>query len=145
MTVSSISSHGMPAPGGPRADFLQLRDNYKALEGSVQSGDLEAAKEALAAFRDALQELPGRRGDKAQAGRGARLADALQALDTALQSGDAGAAKQAFETLTKDMQSLRARGHHHHGAKEQETAAAPAGGTTADPTTTGTGRIDISV
>jgi ribosomal protein S20 len=135
----------MPAPSGPRADFLQLRDSYKAIGTSVQSGDLEAAKEALDALRDALQELPGRRGDKSQAGRGARLADALQALDTALQSGDADAAKQAFETLTKDMQSLRARGHHHHRAKEQDAGETPSGGTTAGTTATGTGKIDISV
>lgn len=159
MTISGVSSYGPVAPNsGPRADFQQLRDSYKGIDTALQSGNLDAAKMALDDFKQALQDLPGRRGDQSQSGKPASIANDVQSLDQALQSGDADAAKKAYDTLTKDMQSLRhARGHHHHhrkgndddqaGANSATTTGTTTGTTTSSTTgtTTGTGPVDLSV
>lgn len=153
MSLSGISSYGANPATGPRADFLQLRDSFKALGSALDSGDLDGAKQALADFTQALQDLPGRRGDKSQAGRGSRIAEDLQTIDKALQSGDTDAAKKAFEALTKDMQNIRhSRGHHRHQKDGDDQASAGTTGTTASSPTgatgttgTGTGSVDISV
>jgi soluble cytochrome b562 len=152
MSVSGVSSYGTSPMSGPRADFLQLRDSYKGIDSALQSGDLDAAKKALDDFKQALQDLPGRRGDQSQAGKPTRIADDLQSLDKALQSGDADEAKKAFETLTKDMQSIRhSRGHHHHrkdnDGDDQQTAGTSTSTTTGTTTsnTSGTGSVDLSV
>lgn len=158
MSISGVSSYNTQQMSGPRADFLQLRDSYKALDSSLQSGDLDGAKKAFSDFTQALQNLPGRRGDKSQSGQGSKIADDMKAIDTALQSGDTDAAKKAFETLTKDMQSLRhARGHHrHHKDNDGDdqastgttgtTSPGTSGTTTTTNSTTGTTpNIDLSV
>lgn len=157
MSISGVSSSGTQQTSGPRADFLQLRDSYKALDSSLQSGDVDGAKQALSDFMQALQNLPGRRGDKSQSGQGSKIGDDLKAIDTALQSNDTEAAKKAFEALTKDMQSLRhARGHHrHHKDNDGDDPAATgttvttttntSGTTTTDTTTGTTPSIDLSV
>src|SRR5262245_15644455 len=116
MSISGVSSSTCPPGHVVRNDFQQLRDGFKGIDAALQSGDLDAAKQALDTFQQALQDLQSRRSDNAQPGqKNTRINDDLKALDSALQSGDADAAKKAFETLQKDMQGIRqARGHHHH-------------------------------
>jgi ribosomal protein S20 len=154
MSVSGVSSSTTIPNNGARADFLQLRDSFKGIESALQAGDLDTAKQAFNDFKQALQNLPGRRGDQSQAGKPTRIADDLQSLDQALQSGDTDAAKKAFETLTKDMQSLRhARGHHRHHKDADDQASTSTDTTNTTTTTTGTTNtttgttpsVDISV
>jgi soluble cytochrome b562 len=154
MSVSGISSSTTIPSNGARADFQQLRDSYKGIDSALQAGDLDAAKQALDDFKQALQGLPGRRGDQSQSGKPTQITDDLKALDTAVQSGDTDAAKKAFETLTKDMQSLRhARGHHRHHKDADDQASTSTDTTNTTTTTTGTTNtttgttpsVDISV
>jgi ribosomal protein S20 len=154
MSVSGVSSSTTIPNNGARADFLQLRDSFKGIESALQAGDLDTAKQAFNDFKQALQNLPGRRGDQSQAGKPTRIADDLQSLDQALQSGDTDAAKKAFETLTKDMQSLRhARGHHRHHKDADDQASTSTDTTNTTTTATGTTNtttgttpsVDISV
>lgn len=150
MSISGVSSSTTCPPGHTfRTDFQQLRDGFKGIDAALQAGDLDAAKQALDTFKQALQDLQSRRSDNAQPGqKNTRIGDDLSALDSALQSGDTEAAKKAFETLTKDMQSLRhARGHHHHGKpKDDDSTDQTSAGTAGLTNTMGTtGKVDISV
>lgn len=156
MSISGISSSSYPPGHVVRNDFQQLRDGFKGIDAALQAGDLDAAKQALDTFKQALQDLQSRRSDNAQPGqKNTRIGEDLDALDSALQSGDADAAKKAFETLTKDMQGVRhARGHHPHRTKSADgstdQASTPAGATeltnTTGTGTTGTsGGVDLTV
>ena len=70
MSISGVSSSTTCPPGHTvRTDFQQLRDGFKGIDAALQSGDLDAAKQALDTFKQALQDLQSRRSDNAQPGQ----------------------------------------------------------------------------
>ncbi len=75
--------------------------NFKALDSSLQSGDLAGAQKAFQALQ---QNAP-----KGGANSNSPMAKDMEALGKALSSGDVGAAQKAFATIQTDMQARRAK------------------------------------
>jgi DNA-binding FadR family transcriptional regulator len=128
MNVSSIGAAqnayatGAAAPGAAATDF-------KALAQALQSGDLDAARQAFATLQ---QDSPwvGRALSTSTAigaTSDSPVASALQSLGKALQSGDVGAAQQAFASLQQAAQSSHHAHHHHKQAQGTDaTSSTPA-------------------
>jgi hypothetical protein len=119
----SISSAGANAGVQQTNPFRQRFNDFQALGKALESGDLEAGKEAFASLQANAPKGPPPGGGS---GRDKIKAD-FETLAKALESGDIDEAKAAFETLQKDLKAARAaHGHHPHKPKPEETSNATA-------------------
>jgi ribosomal protein S20 len=88
----------------------ELREAKKAMEASVQSGDIQGAQQNLATIQRDTQTLQAGRGtsDGPQEGNPYRsvLKTDLSNLMSAVQSGDIGSAQSALETFQQDKQAI---------------------------------------
>jgi len=115
MGMSSVSASSAAISGAGR--WQQQRQNFNQLSQALQSGNLDAAKQAFSAL-------------SAKSPTAAADANSpLGKLGQALQSGDVGAAQQAFAALRS--------GHHHH----QNAAAS----STPQPTLATSGSVGTNV
>lgn len=91
----------------------QKKQNWDDLSSALTSGDLEAAKTALAAIQNGMPQTSSTSSDSSSgqsSDSGGKLGEDFKALSDALNSGDLEAAKTAFTTLKEDMKSQRAQG-----------------------------------
>ncbi|HEY8034367.1 MAG TPA: hypothetical protein VIF37_02115 [Methylobacter sp.] len=99
MGMNSVSASSAAISGAGR--WQQQRQNFNQLSQALQSGNLDAAKQAFSALAA--------KSPTAVADPNSPLGKLAQAL----QSGDIGAAQQAFSALRS--------GHHHH--RDQDAAS----------------------
>ena len=121
---TSISSAGASVGTQQTNPFRQRFNDLQALGKALESGDLEAAKEAFASLQaNAPKGPPPGQGS----GKDKIKAD-IETLAKALEAGDIEEAKAAFETLQKDMKAARAAHGHGHPRKPEpeETSNATA-------------------
>ncbi len=119
---ASISSAGSSSGIFQTNPFRQRANDFQALAKALESGDLEAAKEAFASIQANAPKGPppgeGSGREKIKAG--------FEALAEALESGNIEDAKAAFETLQKDMKAARAAHGHHNRPKPDDATASNA-------------------
>jgi ribosomal protein S20 len=139
MSISPVSSGNQSTSSMP-TKMSQIRQDFKALQDSLNSGDLEGAQKAFAAVEQDLEKF--QQGNR-KAGSTAQLNQAQQdwqALQSALSSGDVDGAKQALAAFKQDLG--KAHGRHHH--RKDNDSDATSGNTGTDPSTTGTTGTDSS-
>ena len=123
MAVSGIFANtAINQTSNSQTKFRQVTNDFQQLGQALQSGDLNAAKQAFAALQQFVPNLSS--ASQAQNGQQGSsqnplLAD-LSAIGKALQSGDLSAAKSAFAKLKQDVQSVSQKGsyqrHHKTGS-----------------------------
>src|SRR5882672_6451157 len=119
MSISSINSGANPAyQSGPSSLFKQVRQDFKAIENAVQSGDLASAKQAVSAFQQDQQNLQNARGVAGGPNQSpqpdSQFKNMVSSLITSIQSGDLTSAQQSLSAVQANMKAFGA-GHHHHG------------------------------
>src|SRR5262249_9184731 len=110
MSVSSMNSCVSPSYQSQLSGvFRQRRQDFKAMESAVQSGDLASAQQALAAFQHDQQTIQNSRSTAGAQGPGAQPQTQFQtdlaAPTAAIQSGDGKSAQTALNTLEQDRQT----------------------------------------
>jgi hypothetical protein len=150
ISISGVSSNsGLPQTDS-QSSVSQLRQTFKQLASSLQSGDLSGAQKAFASLETLLQSnqsaSQGSTGQSASTQKSPVQSD-LAALGQALSSGDLSAAQGDFSKLQKDLQpagqsggssqsvgSAHRHGHHHHTEASDSDSTATTTDTT--PSTT---------
>jgi hypothetical protein len=134
MSISGVSSQSNLSQTDSASSIYQLRQSFKQLATSLQSGDLSGAQKAFSALESLLQSnQPASQSAPAQspAAPPSPVQDDLTALGQALSSGDLSSAQSDFAKLQKDLQpagqnagqsvgSARRHGHH-HGPKPSDS------------------------
>jgi DNA-binding FadR family transcriptional regulator len=116
----SISASSGAVASAQSNPFRQRAADMQALGKALESGDLDAAKEAFA--RLAANPPPPPR--QAAANADDKVKSAFDTLAKALQDGDTDGAKQAFSDLQDAMKTARAaHGHGHHHKKDASSNA----------------------
>jgi hypothetical protein len=139
---SSISSAGSSQAALQTNPFRQRANDMQALGKALESGDLDAAKEAFASLQANAPKGPPPGGGS---GDGKIKAD-FETLAKALADGDTDAAKTAFETLQKDMKAARAaHGHRHKPSGDQADATAALSLFSGTSSTSATASTGISI
>jgi hypothetical protein len=118
MSVSSISSGASPAyQSGIAGLFKQRKQDFKAMENAVQSGDLASAQQAVVAFQQDQLDIHtphiARQGQIPQ--QNSQFKNDVSALITSIQSGDLTGAQQSLSAVQADMKASGMGHHHHHG------------------------------
>jgi hypothetical protein len=147
--VSSVSSIANPYQTTNQNGFGQFLQDFKALGGALQSGNLSTAQSALATFQQDLQSNAPAASSQTSAnqpfGKNTQANTDFQNLASALQSGDLSSAQKAFASLQTDLQATQKGHHHHHHGSGSTTQTAPtASGTTANSATDSDGDNDGS-
>ena len=124
MSISSINSGANPAyQAGPSGLFKQARQDFKAIENAVQSGDLAGAKQAVATFQQDQQNIHNARGAAGGPSQSpqpdSQFKNMVSSLLTSIQSGDLTSAQQSLSAVQANMKAFGA-GHHHHGGGEND-------------------------
>ncbi|HXC56508.1 MAG TPA: hypothetical protein VNU97_14515 [Rhizomicrobium sp.] len=119
MSVGSLSA------STPSYTFNQQQNpaqqGFSQLMQAIQSGNLQAAQQAYAAF---TQNAPA-----SQTGQNSPLAQAVSQIGTALSSGNIGQAQATVQALQSQMKAHHG-GHHHHKAGGATNASTAIGTTT---------------
>ncbi len=130
MSISSINSGANPAcQTGPSSLFKQVRQDFKAIENAVQSGDLASAKQAVAAFQQDQQNLQNARGAAGGPNQdpqpNSQFKNMVSSLITSIQSGDLSSAQKSLSAVQANMRAFGAGHHHHHsgGGKDGDADA----------------------
>jgi len=100
MSVAGVSSNN---PSMLIQTVRQSRQDLTDVLQALKSGDMDAAKEAYAAFQQDVSQITPANSPF----WGTRPADDLQALKTALDSGNTSDALKALHTLRQDMRQVR--------------------------------------
>src|SRR5262245_40519587 len=100
MSVAGVSSNN---PSMLVQTVRQSRQDLTDVFQALKSGDMDAAKEAYAAFQQDVSQITPANSPF----WGTRPADDLQALKTALDSGNTSDALKALHTLRQDMRQVR--------------------------------------
>jgi hypothetical protein len=138
-SISSASSSQAALQTNP---FRQRANDMQALGKALESGDLDAAKEAFASLQANAPKGPPPGGGS---GDGKIKAD-FETLAKALADGDVDAAKTAFETLQKDLKAARAaHGHRHRPSGDQADATAALSLVSTTTSTSATANAGISI
>lgn len=106
MSVSSLSSTGNnPYPSLANV-YKQKRQDFKALESAVQSGDLNGAQQALASFQQDIQSIQSARGSSSNETAGTYSQNPVKndfaSLLSSVQSGDLTSAQSALASLQQN-------------------------------------------
>jgi hypothetical protein len=130
MSVSGISSSRSAYVNMVQDARKQSRKDLESLASALQSGDVEAAKQAFSTWQADVKSVQSARPTDQKP----PLGDQVDALQGALDSGDVDAAKKAFAALLAKMQSHH-RGHHHRHAAEPapSTSSTPSAGSSVEP------------
>jgi hypothetical protein len=144
MSISGVSSSSGLSQTGPQSSVNQLRQTFKQLASSLQSGDLAGAQQAFTSLEHLLQSSKAQPAVTPQSS----VQSDLAALGRALSSGDLSAAQGDFSKLQKDSQpstqrnassqtvgSSRRHGHHHRPEASDSDSSATTTSTTASITT----------
>jgi hypothetical protein len=152
MSISAVSSTSGLSQTDSQGSINQLRQSFKQLASSLQSGDLSGAQKAFSALEGLLQsnqsssQSPTVQSASAQ---NSPIANDVAALGQALSSGDLSAAQSDFSKLQKDLQpagqsasasgksvgSAHHKGHHHHAEASDSDSSSTATTTTASTAT----------
>jgi hypothetical protein len=128
MTISGISpSYNTYQTGSAQNNFQQMRQDFKDLASTLQSGDLSGAQNAYAALQQIMQTAQSSNQNPSQNNSNSNNAQSqfstdLAAIGKALQSGDLKSAQDAFAKLQQDMKAAGGGHHHHHHAQGAEGA-----------------------
>jgi hypothetical protein len=126
-SISSVANAYQPTLTNWQNKLSQIRQGFKELARTLQSGDLTGAQMAFASLQPLLpNSSAGNQTQNGQQGSGqSPFATDFSALGQALQSGDVTKAQQAYAKLQQDMQAVQGHHHHHHhnaSASIQSTA-----------------------
>ncbi len=118
MSISSIDAGASPAyQSGLSSLFKQRKQDFKAIEDAVQSGDLASAKQAVAVFQQDQQNIQNARsaigGQSQSSQQNSPFKNDVSAVIGAIQSGDLTGAQTALKTLEQDQQSRFGNGPAH--------------------------------
>lgn len=114
MNISNTTSAAMSGCQHAMSGAMQQRgQDFRALAKAIESGDLDASKEAYATFQETLKNNGSSRPDPFFSDSESQTSKDLAAIGKALESGDIDAAKEAMATLKSDMDSVR--GNKMHG------------------------------
>jgi len=138
MSISPISCISGPAQTQGQSRSQQIRQDFKQLANSLQSGDLGGAQQAYSALQKLLPNQA-QNGQQSSSG-GNPISSDFKALGQALQSGDLSSAQSAFSQLQNDLKSqsqsgtasslaqgVRGHHHHHHHASSAQDSGTAAG------------------
>jgi hypothetical protein len=154
MSVSSITSNSNLNQSDWQNNFQQLRKEFEALAGALQSGDLTGAQNAFADLQKLQPSSSPANSAQTNGQGGGQLAADFKALGDALQKGDMDSARTAFAKLQQDAQSIHHHRHHRHHASGTQDAGSNAATTltnstgstsSGDNSTSTAGKIDITV
>ena len=121
MQITSSTTTRPQFSPAEQSKFAEVKQAFKDLSSALDSGNIDAAKTALATLQ---KDAP-----PSANGKSNPISDKLDALSKALDSGDLSSAKSALADIQKDIASRRSGkggGHHHDGPPPG--GAAPAGG-----------------
>lgn len=118
MNISNVSSTSVSWQNNIRNPWQQRRQDFKSLASALQSGDLNSAQAAFAAWQ---KDLPGNTSTSNSSdptspfGQNSQANADFKSLSDALKSGDVTGAQKAFTTLKTDLRgaSQAHRAHHH--------------------------------
>ena len=103
MSVSGVSSTGNNPYAALSNVYKQKRQDFKALESAVQSGDLNGAQQALASFQQDIQNIQSARGTSSNNSAGTYSQNPAKndfaSLLSSVQSGDLTGAQSALASL----------------------------------------------
>jgi hypothetical protein len=85
--------------------MTQRSQDFEALQSTLQSGNLNGAQRAFAAFQQDVQKTTQMTGPDSMFAPGTQASKDLQALGGALRSANLSSAQQAFSSLLKDIQT----------------------------------------
>src|SRR5262245_55276497 len=111
MSVAGVSSNN---PSMLVQTVRQSRQDLTDVFQALKSGDMDAAKEAYAAFQQDVSQITPENTPL----WGTRPTDDLQALKTALDSGNTADALKALHTLRQDMRQIRRHHIMYHESQE---------------------------
>ena len=140
MSISGVSSSSGLSQTDSQSSVNQLRQTFKQLASSLQSGDLAGAQQAFTSLEKLLQSSKVQPASTPQS----PVQSDLAALGQALSSGDLSAAQGDFSKLQKDLQSAgqsnassqsRRHGHHHRSEASDSDSSATTTATTASTIT----------
>jgi hypothetical protein len=148
MSVSSVSSSSSLTQTDWRSVTNQLKQDFKQLASSLQSGDLSGAQKAYATLQQLLQSTqsggPSSNGQQASSTNNPIQND-FAALGKALSNGDLAGAQSAFSQLQTDMQAaapnsasgaVQSAHHGHHHRHVSSASDSDSDSSTADQTAT---------
>jgi hypothetical protein len=152
MSISGVSSTSGLSQTDSQSSVNQLRQTFKQLASSLQSGDLSGAQKAFSALETLLQSnqstSPSSTVQPAST-TPTPVQNDLAALGQALSSGDLSTAQSTFAQLQKDLQpatqtgasgksvgSAHRHGHHHRSAGSDSDSSSTTASTTASTTST---------
>jgi len=95
------------------SDVAKRSDDFTALQGALQSGNISGAQGAFAAFLQDAQKTA-MAGSGSLFAPGTQASNDLQALGGALRSANLAGARQAFSSLTQDIQGTGNPVQSHH-------------------------------
>ena len=102
--ITSLNSSSQINVHQQRRD--EFKQDFKALDQAMQSGDLQAAQNAFSKLQQGEQNKGGGRAS-ANGGSNPMQKD-FEALSSALSSGDIKSAQDAFSTIKQNMQAHQA-------------------------------------
>jgi hypothetical protein len=106
MSVSALSSTGNNPYAALSNVYKQKRQDFKALESAVQSGDLNGAQQALASFQQDIQNIQSARGASSNNLAGTYSQNPAKndfaSLLSSVQSSDLTGAQSALANLQRD-------------------------------------------
>src|ERR1700722_19263518 len=122
--ISSVSSTTNPYQTTNQNDMAQILQDFGAIGGALQSGDLSTAQSALATFQQDLQGNS-QTASSQPFGSNTQANTDYKSLVSTLQNGDLSGAQKAFTSLQTDLQGGgvgKTRGHHHHRSSNDANA-----------------------
>ena len=97
LSISSLGQTKSDAQGSN-----PFKTDFDKLGSLIESGDLEAAKQAYAAMKERMQARPGQGGEDP-------MASDFSAIGEALESGDLEAAQEAWSTMQSKLEDFSAQ------------------------------------
>lgn len=107
MSISPLSSNLISNLSEQSNPFQQIRQDFKQLASSLQSGNLTDAQSAYSSIQQILQANQGSSVSNSSASGSGTLQNDFAAVGQALESGDLSQAQSAFAQLQSDFQASR--------------------------------------
>jgi hypothetical protein len=151
VSISAVSSTSGLSQTDSQSNVNLLRQSFRQLASSLQSGDLSGAQRALSTLESLIQSNQSASQTltvQPTSTRNSPIQNDVAALGKALNSGDLSAAQSDFARLVKDLQpagqdaapgqsvgSAHRHGHHHHPEASDSDVAATTTQTTTSTAT----------
>jgi hypothetical protein len=144
-TVSGASSYVAAGDSGvaqARSSIQQQSQNFKALTGALQSGDLAGAQGAYATLQQQIQSASQSTGGTSLFNGSSSIGKDFKAIGSALQSGDVSGAQSALASFKQDIKAARHHRHSHGTAGNQASSPATSSSGTSTNSSSSGGALD---